>query len=61
MFQTKKLFVTDDGHYVVQLAPIGYIVLRMPTGDPIAWCAQLETARAIAESREWADECDENT
>lgn len=52
------LYLTDLRHYEVRPAGIGYAVLHTNTRALIAVCAQLDTARAVADSREWADRQD---
>jgi hypothetical protein len=59
MFEPRQLHITDGGHYVVQLAPDGAFEVRNAmTGALIARCDLFDGARAVADSREWTDECD---
>ncbi len=58
MFKTRELYRTAEGHYVVSLVPTGYVVRSALSGAAIAWCGSEQLARAVADSREWADERD---
>jgi hypothetical protein len=57
----ETIYRSERGAYSVQLASIGYVVLHARTGARIAWCERGDTARAVADSREWADEKDAET
>jgi hypothetical protein len=53
------IYRTLEGDYIVlAISPCSYLVRRVTTGELIATCGSSDTARALADSRQWTDACD---